>query len=104
MRAQASLLGEKTNQQVIADVKNLSGNSEQFAWSFQLVSPALGNYRYELFRAYHSITLYPVTVSAEGKLSTTAPSEEAFKGVLRNILSSDETRRIVHSLLAQAAS
>jgi len=104
MREQAALLGDKTNQQVTANVQSLGGAPTQLNWSFQLVSPALGNYRYELFRVTHPLALYPATVGWEGHPTMSIDSEEAFRVALKQILGSDQTKKIVQALLAQAKS
>ncbi len=101
MRAQAALLGEKTNQQVSASVIALSAPAGQFTWSFQLLSPVLGGYRYELFRASHPIKLYPVTVIWEEHQIRVVQTEEEFKGYLKQIIGSEQTKKIVQSLLSQ---
>jgi hypothetical protein len=105
MRAQANLLGERTRQQIIADVRNLSaGSPDQIIWSFQLISPVLGSYRYELFRVFHAVQVYPARINWEGHPDKEVNSQEAFKTALREILGSKQTTDIVDSLLAQARS
>ena len=101
MGTQAALLGQKTNQQITATVQALGGSPAEFVWSFQLLSAALGNYRYELFRVFHPLTLYPATIQWEGHPNKAVGTHEEFKDALKEILGSDRTKRIVEALLAQ---
>lgn len=103
MRAQAALLGQKTNQQVTANVQSLGVSPGAFAWSFQLYSSALGPYRYELFRVNHPIQLYPATFIWENHPLKIVNSETDFKDYLKEIIGSDQTKKLLQSLLAQIA-
>lgn len=101
LRQQATLLGQKTNQLVVAEV-NTQSQGPNFQHSFVIVAPALDNYRYELFSVHHGITFYPMTVVRENSPER-VDSQEQFLGWLRTILSSPRTKNIVQSLLAQIA-
>jgi hypothetical protein len=101
MRTQAALLGEKTNQQITATVQALAQSPSDFVWSFQLISTTLGSYRYELFRVIHPIPIYPATVFWEGHPNKVVQDQDQFKDALKEILGSDQTKKILHSLLAQ---
>lgn len=99
LRREASLLGEKTSQLVTAEVTTQS-QGEHFIHAFILVCPALDNYRYELFKVQHRLTFYPMTfITGGGGISLS--TQEEFLGRLRVIFSSQDTKNIVHSLLAQ---
>jgi hypothetical protein len=98
LKEQGALLGEKTKQLVTAEVvTQTTGNL--FVHSFYLMAPTL-NYRYELFRASHGINFYPLNVDYASQQSTTR-NEEEFKAKLKEILSSQHTLNVVHSILAQ---
>jgi hypothetical protein len=124
LREQAALLGKKTNGLVLASVRTTAtdsptrdsktglrrltrpgqasdNGSERFIHSFQLVVPALEDYTYTLFRVEHGIEFYPVKLDAPRALGRTAKSEEEFINSLRKILSSENTQRIIGSLIAQ---
>lgn len=101
MRTQAALLGQKTNQQITASVQAVGASPAEFNWSFQLAGAALGNYKYELFRVSHPLTLYPATFFWEGHPVIVAQNEAQFKDALRQIIGSDQTKRIIQALLAQ---
>jgi hypothetical protein len=98
LRQQAALLGNKTQNMVEAKVRSVVEAGE-FYHSFNLVVPSLDSYTYRLFAVHHGPELYPVTFSRGEELRT----EEEFVEWLRKRLSSDETRKIVGSLLAQAS-
>jgi len=104
LREQAALLGPKTQNIIEAKVE-MRTEGGHFWHSFDLVVPALDNYRYRLFQSNHTIGLYPLAVSDSAvridnvmRLET----EEEFSDWLCKRLSSDETRRIIANLLAQA--
>jgi hypothetical protein len=98
LKEQATLLGEKTKQLVTAEVvTQTTGNL--FVHSFYLMAPTL-KYRYELFRASHGINFYPLSVEYANQHSTTRDEDE-FKAKLKEILSSQHTLNVVHSILAQ---
>ena len=66
LKEQASLLGEKTQNIVIAALENTPriGHSpvrmRPFRYRFVLTCPALGNYRFRLFSIGYGIYMYPV--------------------------------------------
>ena len=102
MREQAALLGQKTNQQLTATVVPMTTGGGEFVWSFQLISTILVNYRYELFRVSHTITLYPAVFYWEAHpTSKVVASQDDFKSYMKEIIGSDQTKKIVQGLLAQ---
>jgi hypothetical protein len=97
LREQAALLGTKTQQLIEAKVETETYGKD-FKHSFNLVVPALDNYRYELFWVKHDIDLYPVQTFGQGQ---SAKTESDFVNWLQEQLSSPKTRRIIGNLLAQ---
>jgi len=98
LKEQGALLGEKTKQLVKGEVvTETTGNL--FVHHFYLVAPTL-NYKYELFTVSHVINFYPLTLR-KGSETTSVSSEENFKEKLKEILSSQHTLNVVHSILAQ---
>ncbi len=73
-----------------------------FVHSFYVTAPTLG-YKYELFQVHHSINCYPLTFK-HLNTSIQPPFEAAFKDKLKEILSSQQTLNVVHSILAQVRS
>jgi hypothetical protein len=99
LREQAALLGQKTRQQVLAEVETRNAG-EMLVHSFVIVVPALDNYKYELFKVQHGVPSYPLSVASPG-LTGKVTSQAAFVDVLGKILSSENTRNVIQSLLAQ---
>ncbi len=72
--------------------------------SFYIKAPALGGYRYRLFSVSHkAISIYPLSISFDGKPSK-ATNEEEFRTTLRDIFASERTKKVVQALLAQSLS
>lgn len=101
MREQASLLGRKTNQLIRARVDS-SGERDALIHRFILRVPAL-DYEIELFSISHYVSLYPLSFSWQGGEKELSTSEE-FVDYLKKVLQSRDTKKVVHSLLAQVKS
>jgi hypothetical protein len=100
MREQAAALGPRTKNLVEAKVETKIFGG-QFIHTFELVVPSLDNYTYQLFKIQHPANLYPIEVFGA---SIALRTEDEFLGWLRDRLSSEQTRKIVSNLLAQAQS
>jgi hypothetical protein len=61
----------------------------------------LDSYKYELFKISHPIEMYPTRIDFN-TVQYLANNREELMGDLKTVLSSDETRRIIQSLLAQS--
>lgn len=104
LKQQASLLGDKTKNLVEAQVETRAVDFQRFLeHSFYIVAPALDHYRYLLFRVTHPGTLYPVEIVSQDHKES-AGSETEFIEKIRGILSSEKTRKLVQSLIAQSQS
>lgn len=127
LKEQASLLGEKTQNIVIAALESTPPaggwrqNNYPFKYGFMLTCPALGNYRFGLFSIAYGIEMYPVSfildsdVAEEidkdihlelGKDGTTiqVSNEEEFIEILKLIFSSRKALQVIRALLSQAKS
>jgi hypothetical protein len=102
LKQEASYLGPKTKQLVSADVTTNSLGDGRLNHVFTLIVPGLNNYKYGLFQVTHAITLYPVQVSWINQSATLATQEQLIDK-LREIISSDSTKKIVEALLAQVS-
>ncbi len=103
LREQAALLGQKTKNLVEAEVTTSTHHDGTIMLQFYLVVPAMDHYRYRLFSVNHGAELYPLDIyfgSGPGPFSKAA-NEQDFISQLKNILSSEKTKRVVGSLLAQ---
>jgi hypothetical protein len=74
-----------------------------------IVAPFLDNYEYLVVYALHSVDLYPVTVGPgweryNPKQRKECADSEQFEAAVGEILSSQQTRRVIQSLLAQSHS
>jgi len=107
MIEQAAFLKEKTNGRVYAKVVNDSvkyydeddGDDVDIKLLFQVVVPALGNYRYTLFRAVHGVRPYPVIITYGEKKFDIQNMEELTK-TLSNIFNSEDTIKKISTLLS----
>ena len=106
MKQQAVMLGKHTSNLLEAEVTTDIYDGD-FRHRFVIAVPAL-DYRYELFTVSHDPMLYPITVSSVRYENYTGRSklqnEQEFVDWLKSVLNSDETKRILASLLAQAES
>ncbi len=126
LKEQASLLGEKTQNIVIAVLEYIPPaggwreNNSSFKYGFLLTCPALGNYRFGLFSVAYDINMYPVSFVLDSDVADQlleethfelsengtfkASNEEEFTGILKCIFSSRKTVRVIRALLSQAQS
>lgn len=105
LKEQASLLGEKTQNMVLAEVRSkIEQTSNYFVDDFYLVAPLLGNYRFQLFRIRRQLEhLYPVQIKSEALgLDKDIESEDQFTNVLSDVFSHERTINIIASMLAQS--
>ena len=120
LKEQAALLGQRTKNLVEGRVR--SGSSvyvgSDFNYSFELVAPALDNYRYELLRISHGVEFYPLRLFSDPRESLsmvkqlfdpdaqstgqTIENEGQFLKALEIIFSSEQTRKVIGSLIAQS--
>jgi hypothetical protein len=106
LKEQASLLGQRTQNLVEARVHPGQARYSEypFVYYFELVAPALDNYRYRLFEISHGVEFCPVRIEFEefDESYHDAISENEFMAELAKIFSSERTKRIVSSLIAQS--
>ena len=110
LKEQASLLGERTKNLVEGKVSPGHGIGvdlllqNRFSYDFDLVAPALNNYRYRLFSISHFVEFYPLTIASAPLNSNEfqVNYEEEFLKALERIFSSEKTKRIISSLIAQS--
>ena len=109
LREQASALGPKTRNLVVAEVdtsirRSYSYQDKAFVHRLTLVVTSLDDYRYLLLSLSHDIELYPVHVeflADDFKVDVT--SEEKLNEVLQKVLSAPKTKNIISSLLGQVS-
>jgi hypothetical protein len=105
---QAALLGQKTNNVVTATVTPVRTREPwQVVFGFNLVAPALSNYRLRVFNfTYRLDQLYPVTAYSFGVRGFEEPmeaaDERAWKDLLKRIFSHENVVLTIRALLAQS--
>jgi hypothetical protein len=101
LKEQGALLGEKTRQLVTGEVATqTTGNL--LVHYFYIAAPTL-NYKFELFTISHGVSFYPCTLRYLNNV-TQLKSESEFKDKLKEVLASQHTLNVVHSILAQVRS
>jgi hypothetical protein len=125
LQQQASNLTRRTKGILAGKVTRRSEFGQSFL-SFWIVAPGLDNYQYELLEIHHGVDLYPVVVDAAlgvavrtsgdptkiviqptlaqwaGQTPVSLDSEEKFVEWLEKVLASDQTRKVIGSLLRQS--
>jgi len=128
LKEQGTLLGSKTNNLVEGKVESIPEPDEAtMGYSFYIVAPVLGGYRYRLFTIEHDIRMYPVNFTLESEImvdvdpekysrstvkammerqrgvhTDTANNEPEFLELLKKIFSAKKTREIIAAILAQS--
>lgn len=110
LKDQASLLGERTKNLVEGRVTQRERfRKPDFVYDFYIVAPALNNYRYRLFSISHDVEFYPLAIDESGvfdadgrDFEVQASNEEEFLEALATIFSSERTKGIISSLIAQS--
>ena len=129
LKEQGTVLGEKTQHIVEADVVTtrsslISGKDFEFAYTFYIRAPALGDYKYELFVVAYGVSMYPVKIDLDNEIKNDikanlrdyketvdnwgtsglmlVDSESEFVTVLKEIFSSKKTRQIIQAIVAQS--
>ena len=100
LREQASFLGKRTKNILTGNIRTESWKN-QFSHSFQIVAPNLNNYTYTLFTIVEEdIFGFPCKFQSESSFSI--KSEEELLERLKVIFSSEETKKVINSLLSQS--
>lgn len=102
LKEQASLLGQRTRNLVEARVSQRQSSKFDFCYYFELVAPALDNYIYRLFQILHNVEFYPVWIDFFEVSPIEVQNEDEFILELEKIFSSEKTKRIISSLIAQS--
>jgi hypothetical protein len=100
LREQAAALGRKTNYLLEGRVRTWIDGT-RFVHTFSIVAPSLDDYSYELFSIEHGADQYPVTRRGANRLASEINTGKDLMEYVRSVLNSDETKKVVGSLLAQ---
>ncbi len=104
LKEQAAALENMTRGGLQGRVRVGTEPDGNFVLDLDIVAPALGNYSYNVFRASHGISIYPVTITPSGKSYrwVECPDEESFEKALGERLASEDVRRAIATLIAQS--
>lgn len=108
LRAQLEPLYRMTKGLLRAEISSDELPNDTVEHAFELIAPALSNYRYKVLSAnHHHNRVYPVGVEAECFESTSIPerlahTQEEFIEIIGEVLHSGEIRSVIHSLLARS--
>jgi hypothetical protein len=97
LRAQVPRLAQLTKGILLAEITS-EDSRDHVRHSFDVIAPALENYRHRLLFVQHAKQLvYPVQVD-----SHEAASQDEFMKLVADILNSPEVRSVLHSLIARS--
>ena len=112
LKEQAALLGQATNNVLQGDV-TFSGGADyrtifagytyDFTVTLFIVAPALDYYRFAILQVVYNINIYPLVVrNLADDFTHDCTDEASFLNAIKEILSSEETHRIIQTLLSQS--
>lgn len=100
LREQASFLGKRTKNILTGNIRTESYRN-QFSHNFQIIAPNLDNYTYSLFTIVEEdIFGFPCKLRGENTFSI--KTEEELLERLKVIFSSEETKKVINSLMSQS--
>jgi hypothetical protein len=119
LKEQGMYLANRTKGIVVGNVKPVKSvpgipGAMPFLYAFLIQSDALGGYRFELFRVGHKVSMYPVFIQLDTDILSQFPPERREGGEVRSdnelqflddlriIFASQQTKQVIHALLAQA--
>jgi len=100
LREQSDLLTEKTFQRLNGRLDSVINSSGQQRIEFTIYAPALKDLVLDFLVVEYDLDLYPVEIKHNGS-SYFCDSESSYLETLKNLFSSEETRRTITSLLVQ---
>ena len=98
---QGNYLSEKTGNLINVKVITNKSPKNEIYNSFDIIVPALDNYRYKLFYISHELFYYPLKITYKGVVLT-VNSEEDFIIQLKKIFNNEDTKNIITTLLSQS--
>lgn len=103
MKEQATALTQQTKGSLVGLVETTSYDTGDLAISLSIQVPSLNNYKYRLMTYRQPITMYPGRLILGLKPQfIEVKDEQGFLEALKDLLASDEVKRLVSSLLVQA--
>ncbi len=119
LREQASLLEKKTSGLVKAVVQKSENATlletallaspflpklvnSSISYSFWLLAPAFGNYKYQLFTVVQPVEMYPLRIVGSPLEDMEIASEEDLLEKLKLIFASEKVQRVISAMIAQS--
>lgn len=105
LREQSPFLADMTNGLLVGEVKIITEGIGELSATLYIVAPSLDNYRVGVLRIDHGLTIYPVTVTnliVEAK--SNRGNETDYISYLKEILSSDQIKKVITGLLVNMRS
>ena len=100
LKQQATALADRTGGELEGRVTRRADDEGDFLYSFRILAARL-NYSYELFTAWHDpVANYPIHCRFRGD-TTNCENQNQLVEWLKRVFSSNETKRVITSLLAQ---
>ena len=103
LKEQANLLTEATNGLLIGEVCKYTTPNNLIACYLEIKAPSIDNYTITILELSYDATIFPVSIIGiySYKSGIECNTEEELETMLGKILSSQEVRRIIASLLSE---
>jgi hypothetical protein len=98
---QANFLSKKTKNVLVGDVKSAGDIKKKIVHSFDILAPALSNYRFNLFHIRHELLFYPLDFIYQNQIIP-IESEEELTNKMKEVFNSEDTKKILNSLYSQS--
>ncbi len=119
IKEQAAILGERTKYLVEAKVTLTNKEEDTMEYTFSLSSPALGGYRFRLFRVRYDVFMYPLYIYLDKEIydevvkrnpkeqqssfyKIKIKDEAELLDILRSVFGARKTKDVIAAMLAQA--
>jgi hypothetical protein len=105
LREQAELLERKTNGTLQAKIVSIDDDEDTISYEFDIIAPALNGYIYTVLEIFHDAEIFPLTVKDLNKSEEyECRNEQELKTTLKQILGSDQTKKVIANLIAMSTS
>ncbi|MBD2457158.1 hypothetical protein H6G80_24170 [Nostoc sp. FACHB-87] len=106
LKEQASILTQMTKGLLIGEVDRKSLGQNIFFVSLRIRVPALNSYTYSVVDVRYPLKLYPLAIKdyTSSEQEVQCSSEQEFELALGKILSSEQVKRVISTLLAEIQS
>jgi hypothetical protein len=112
LQEQAAYLAKRTNNALLGEVWQLKNSqNENLVYSFNIVAPALQNYRYQLLTVSYTMPGYPVSLGISWIDEEDSyligyyediQNEEVFIKSIEEVFKNHKTQKVISALLAES--